>query len=152
LSRWLAGLALALVAASGCGAPKTERHALVEALAADGLSRSEREGRDLFTGRCATCHGAEGHGDGQNAYTLDPPPPDLADPTARPDLAAWRRIVEEGSRSVGRSPLCPPWGRVLSRAEVDALMAHLEALRARASGSLSGLRDPGSPRSRPRSP
>jgi mono/diheme cytochrome c family protein len=130
VSRGCPGLVLALAVASGCGAPpKPERHALAEALAADGLGRAEREGRALFAGRCAACHGDEGRGDGPNAYTLDPPPPDLARAATAPDPAAWRRIIEEGSRALARSPLCPPWGRVLSDAEVDALLAHLERLR-----------------------
>jgi len=40
-----------------------------------------REGRALYSYYCATCHGDEGHGDGLNAYNLDPKPRDLADPS-----------------------------------------------------------------------
>jgi mono/diheme cytochrome c family protein len=39
-----------------------------------------REGGVLFRHYCAVCHGGEGHGDGFNAYNLDPKPRDLADP------------------------------------------------------------------------
>lgn len=135
MSARTAALALVL-AVAGCRseAPDAGRaDPFSEALAADGLTRMQREGGVLFAERCATCHGDAGRGDGQNAYTLDPPPPDLVDAGRQvPEAerrAEWRRIVEQGSAAVGRSPLCPPWGRVLSPARVEALLAHLEWLR-----------------------
>ena len=36
-------------------------------------------------------------------------------------------MIEGGTAALGRSPLCPPWGRSLGPDDVDALLAWLEA-------------------------
>jgi mono/diheme cytochrome c family protein len=94
----------------------------------EGLNRTETEGRRLFGQYCATCHGERGQGDGQNAYNLDPKPPDFLQSLRSHAPSYWRQIIGGGSAAVGRSPLCPPWGRALSTREIDTLMAYLEAL------------------------
>ena len=103
---------------------------LLEALRAEetevNLTYVESQGKRLFAQYCATCHGDDGHGDGQNASNLNPAPPDLA--TSRRDPALVRRVLVEGSAAVGRSPLSPPWGRTLSHQEVDYLVAYCEAI------------------------
>lgn len=93
-----------------------------------GLNRTETEGRRLFGRYCATCHGERGQGDGQNAYNLDPKPPDFQQSLRSHAPSYWRQIIEGGSAAVSRSPLCPPWGRALSKREIDTLVAYLEAL------------------------
>ncbi len=117
--------AVLLSAACGRGAGAPPRDALQEAFREDGLSAAEAEGKALFAARCATCHGGEGHGDGQNAYNLSPAPPDFAQSLAKVPPADRRRIVEAGTAAVGRSPLCPPNGRALRAEEVDAVVAWL---------------------------
>ena len=94
----------------------------------EGLNRTQTEGRRLFGQYCATCHGERGQGDGQNAYNLDPKPPDFLKSLRTHPPSYWRQIIGGGSAAVGRSPLCPPWGRALSTREIDALVAYLEAL------------------------
>ena len=94
----------------------------------EGLSRTETEGKRLFARYCATCHGESGQGDGQNAYNLDPKPPAFQQSLQAHAPTYWRQIIEGGSAAVGRSPLCPPWGRALSAREIDALSAYLAAL------------------------
>lgn len=94
----------------------------------EGLSRVQTEGKRLFTHYCTTCHGEAGHGDGQNAYNLDPKPPDFQESLGKHPTAYWREIIEGGSAAVGRSPLCPPWGRNLTSREVGALTAFLDVL------------------------
>ena len=94
----------------------------------EGLSRTATEGKRLFAHYCATCHGERGQGDGQNAYNLDPKPPDFQQSLRSHAPSYWRRIIEGGSAAVSRSPLCPPWGRALSKREIDTLVAYLEAL------------------------
>jgi mono/diheme cytochrome c family protein len=93
-----------------------------------GLSRTATEGKRLFAHYCATCHGELGQGDGQNAYNLDPKPPEFQQSLRTHAPSYWRQIIEGGTAAVGRTPLCPPRGRVLSAREVDALMAYLEVL------------------------
>jgi len=126
--RMLLGLASGLLAIA-CGPEASPPARPVEAaLEADGLSRMERTGQQVFVARCATCHGERGAGDGQNAYTLDPPPPDLGEALPQHPPTYWRDVVLEGTASVGRSPLCPPRVRNLAPREVDAVLAYLAVL------------------------
>jgi mono/diheme cytochrome c family protein len=92
------------------------------------LSYVESQGRHLFLHYCATCHGDDGRGDGQNASNLNPPPPDLTSTRDALDTALLRKIIAEGSAAAGRSPLSPPWGRSLSPQEIDYLMAYCQSL------------------------
>ncbi len=94
----------------------------------EGLTRTETDGKRLFAHYCATCHGETGAGDGQNAFNLDPAPPDFHTSLPQHPASYRRQIVEGGTAAVGRSPLCPLWGRSLSASEIDALLAYLEVL------------------------
>ncbi len=100
---------------------------------AAGLTYAEAQGRLLFQQYCATCHGDEGKGDGQNASNLNPAPPDLTAPKAAPDAVYLRRVIAQGSAAVGRSPLSPPWGRSLRAQEIDDLVLYCRALARRKS-------------------
>jgi mono/diheme cytochrome c family protein len=138
--RFRASLVLALAAAAasaslaGCGrtsAPPGDP--LLNAIRAEergggDLSYAESQGKHLFFHYCATCHGDEGRGDGQNASNLNPPPPDMAVSKSIGDTAYLRNVIAEGSASAGRSPLSPPWGRNLSRQEIDDLVAYCQAI------------------------
>ncbi len=135
---------LALLAAACQKAPSPPRDALQEAFRDDALSATEARGRRLFLQRCATCHGPQGRGDGQNAYNLDPPPPDFQSSLARLAVADRRRVIEDGTVSIGRSPLCPPRRRTLGADEVDALVAWLEV------ASRPSPAEPATPTRRPR--
>jgi mono/diheme cytochrome c family protein len=131
--RDVACLALGLVlATTACSRPAAPQEDPVPAvIAASGRayqSPSAAEGRRLFTAYCATCHGDEGRGDGQNASRLAPRPPDLTQAMTRLSFADVRRIVEGGTASLGRTPLCPPHGRTLGAEGVDVLLAHLRSL------------------------
>lgn len=94
----------------------------------EGLSRSQTEGKQLFSHYCMTCHGEAGRGDGQNAYNLEPKPPDFPESLRSHPPSYWREIIEGGTASVGRSPLCPPWGRTFTSGEIDTLVSYLELL------------------------
>lgn len=93
---------------------------------AGNLTYVESQGKDLFLHYCATCHGDEAKGDGQNASNLSPAPPDLTANTR--DAALLRKVIAEGTASAGRSPLSPPWGRSLSPQEIDYLVAYCQSL------------------------
>lgn len=94
----------------------------------EGLSRLETDGKRLFAHYCVTCHGETGEGDGQNAFNLNPKPPDFRASLKNHQPAYWRQIIEAGSVAVGRSPLCPPWGRTLASGDIDALVSYLGGL------------------------
>jgi mono/diheme cytochrome c family protein len=126
-------LALFLVAA-GCHhqAPAPPADPVVDALRAEeqtaGLTYAEGQGKHLFDQYCATCHGDGGQGDGQNASNLNPPVPDLTTSKSVADSSYVRRVITEGSAAVGRSPLSPPWGRSLSRQEIEYVTLYCQAL------------------------
>jgi mono/diheme cytochrome c family protein len=130
----IVGAALALSASLGCrsGARPQPGDPMLAAIRADEregrLSYVESQGRQLFLHYCATCHGDEARGDGQNASNLNPAPPDLTTSSSTHDAALLRKVIGEGSAAAGRSPLSPPWGRSLSRQEIDYLVAYCQSL------------------------
>jgi mono/diheme cytochrome c family protein len=94
------------------------------------LGYSAREGRAIFDHYCSTCHGAKGHGDGFNAYNLDPRPRDLGDPAFQKkrsdaELAA---VIRSGGLSAGLSSGMPPWGHTLTTRQIGNLIAYLRTL------------------------
>lgn len=114
-------------AASAPGGPET---AAASILPVPDLGYNAREGRALYRHYCLTCHGEEGHGDGFNAFNLDPKPRDLADPTFQTkksddDLAA---IIRSGGGVAGLSTGMPPWGRTLPERNIRNIVDYLRAL------------------------
>lgn len=134
------GTALALAASIGCrsGAVPKPGDPLLDAIRAEeregNLTYVESQGKHLFLQYCATCHGDDGRGDGQNASNLTPPPPDLIASANARSAALLRKVITEGSASVGRSPLSPPWGRSLSAQEIDYLVAYCQSFSRRKTG------------------
>lgn len=104
----------------------------------EGLTRVQTDGKRLFAHYCPTCHGDTGEGDGQNAYNLNPQPPNFRESLKAHESSYWRQIVEGGSAAVGRSPQCPPRGRTLAAGDIDALVAYLEVLAAPRSPAAPG--------------
>jgi high-affinity iron transporter len=70
---------------------------------------SPEEGRALYLANgCATCHGADGHGEGQIASSLDPRPRDFRDSSAFKNgtsAVAISRTIAEGIGGGGAMPL-----------------------------------------------
>jgi mono/diheme cytochrome c family protein len=129
-----AAIVTALTLSAACGATKQPQPGdpLLDAIRAEErqgkLSYVESQGRHLFLHYCATCHGEQGRGDGQNASNLSPVPPDLTSSANPPSALLLRKVIAEGSAAAGRSPLSPPWGRNLSQQEIDYLVAYCRAL------------------------
>lgn len=100
----------------------------VAAVAAEraGLGEPAVRGRVLYSAYCEVCHGEKGAGDGFNAYNLDPRPADLRGVLAARGAAHIAHVIRDGSASVGRSPLCPPFGRSLGEHERELLLVYLE--------------------------
>src|SRR6266581_3074180 len=101
-SRATAALALALAASVACrnGPRPQPGDPMLDAIRAEerqgDLSYVESQGKHLFLHYCATCHGDEARGDGQNASNLNPPPPDMTASTGSRDAALLRRVIAEG--------------------------------------------------------
>ena len=129
----LAAALLVLGAGLGCRrASPPPGDPMVRALVADekevGLTYQQSLGKPVFARYCATCHGDTGKGDGQNAFNLNPPPPDFTTSRNMADAAYVRRVIVEGSAAVGRSPLSPPYGHTLSQQDIDYVTIYCEAL------------------------
>src|SRR3970282_1233970 len=64
----------------------------------------------------ASCHGPSGKGAGPAAAALDPKPRNLSDAKYVSTISDEQlfKTVKEGGASVGKSPLMPAWGSVLS--------------------------------------
>jgi mono/diheme cytochrome c family protein len=86
--------------------------------------------KEVFTSRCATCHGASGHGDGPAAAALNPKPRNYTD-------GAWQKSVTDdqirktilyGGAAVGKSPVMPASPDLESKPEVlDGLIKLVRA-------------------------
>lgn len=93
-----------------------------------GTARAE-EAKDTYQKLCASCHGPAGKGDGPAGKMLKPPPPDMsATSTSDADLA---KIIKEGGKAVGRSPLMPAYGAKLSDDQIKALVDLLKGFAAK---------------------
>lgn len=94
------------------------------------LGYNAREGRALFLHYCSTCHGTEGHGDGFNAYNLDPKPRDLGDPAfqARQTDDELASVIRAGGAAAGLSSGMPPWGRTLHDRQIRNLVTYVRTL------------------------
>ncbi len=84
----------------------------------------QRVAAEVFTTRCATCHGPEGAGDGPVAAGLTPRPRDLRDPDWQASVsdAHIEAIIAGGGAAVGKSPLMPPNPDLADRPDVLAAL------------------------------
>ena len=81
------------------------------------------DGAQLFTSMCARCHGADGKG-GLSSFG-GTPPRNLTDHKFHAD-----RTDEQIRMSImnGKGAAMPPFGSILERPQVDALVAHVRSL------------------------
>ncbi len=123
LCRVFAGICACLL----CSCSANQEHA-----SADGqkTSYASIDGRRLYMHYCAICHGEKGDGAGRYyGFGLEPKPADFTDDRffEKRDSELLYKAISEGSASVGRSNLCPPWGRTLHKEEVGFLIDHIRS-------------------------
>lgn len=106
------------------------RNDTVWTLPSHDLGYNAREGRALFGHYCVVCHGAEGHGDGFNAFNLDPKPRDLADPEFQMSRSddELREIIRSGGVVAGLSTGMPPWGRTINERSIENIVIFVRTL------------------------
>jgi mono/diheme cytochrome c family protein len=97
------------------------------------LTYEERQGRVLYVRYCTVCHGAEGKGDGFNAFNLDPRPRDLSDKQYMSAFTEERlyQTIELGGRGMNKSPSMPSWGGRLNRQEIRYIIAYVNSMSAK---------------------
>lgn len=109
-----------------------------------GLSEAQFRGRQIFQHYCQICHGVEGKGDGMNSFLLEPTPRDFTSPdfwAATTRERVWY-AVSQGGRSVGKSQFMPPWGRVLSKDEIQGVIDYIETFKHNKSAAETSQSDP----------
>ena len=87
--------------------------------------------KKTFEYYCSPCHGAKGKGDG-TFFTIDlkPKPRNFLDMEymkKRTDDQLIKSITD-GSKSVDKSNLCPPWGKTLTEKRVKELVTYIRNL------------------------
>jgi mono/diheme cytochrome c family protein len=132
--------ALAGLLTTACGSRERAaqgRDPAVATIAAEraGLGEPGVRGRILYQNYCAVCHGDTGAGDGFNSTNLAVPPPDLRAVVAAHGEALVAQVVRDGSGAVGKSALCPPYGRTLDDSERQLIVGYVRGLKADESGT-----------------
>lgn len=78
------------------------------------------QAQQMFQTVCATCHGADGSGNGPAAETLTPKPRNYTDPAWQASVTdeEIRKIILLGGQQVGKSPMMPGNPHLESQPEV----------------------------------
>ena len=93
-----------------------------------------RKATEIFSSRCANCHGPEGAGDGPTSAGLNPKPRNFQEPSWQVSVtdAHIQKIIVEGGAAVGLSPLMLANPDLVERpAVVAALVAQIRGLSGR---------------------
>lgn len=87
-------------------------------------------GKVVYQQYCATCHGAQGKGDGVSAANLPIRPQNLTEGmivNPLPD-SFLHKIISQGGQAVGLSPLMPGFTPYLSDVQIDEVIAFVRTL------------------------
>lgn len=95
------------------------------------VAAAAEDGAAVFAQFCVTCHGTGGQGDGPAGASLNPTPADFtkAEFWETRDSAHVKKVVTGGGASIGKSPMMPAWGPVLSEAQIEAVAGHVESFK-----------------------
>jgi cytochrome c553 len=101
------------------------------ALASDAkfeLRGDAKKGETTYKTLCVACHGEKGDGEGPAGAALNPRPTNFTDPANAERLKDEYvyKIVKEGGKANGRSPLMIAWGGTITDAEVRHVAAYVE--------------------------
>ena len=116
-------LAFIVIGAAACG--EAEKKSTVPEAA-------RTEATQIFSTRCAACHGPQGRGDGAASASLSPKPANFTD-------GAWQskvtdehieKIIQFGGSAVGKSPSMPGNPDLTGKADVvTGLREHIRSLK-----------------------
>ncbi len=133
------GAFFGLVAVAGCGGGKADADSGPQAAgeatgagspAAEVTADARQEAQQIFSTRCAACHGAQGYGDGPGAAGLDPKPRNYHDTAWQDSVtdAEIESVIVYGGAAAGRSPMMV--GNPDLGAKPDVVAALREIIRA----------------------
>lgn len=88
-------------------------------------------GKAIFDGKCATCHGETGKGDGAGGAALNPKPADLTKTGEDPDGLLFWRVSEGGTAEPFKSEgsAMPAWKDILSQDEIWQVITYVRTLK-----------------------
>ena len=92
---------------------------------------ARQEANDIFSSRCAVCHGPKGAGDGPASAGLTPKPRNFTDTTWQGGVndEHIEKIIQYGGTAVGKSAAMPPNPDLMSKPDtVAALRLHVRSL------------------------
>ncbi len=93
-----------------------------------GLNTVQVKGKKLYKQYCSICHGEGGKGDGFNAFNLNPRPADLTEVCKVREDKYIIMVVTDGTKAVGKSALCPPYGKTIQSEGINAIISYLKTL------------------------
>ncbi|MGE5304267.1 MAG: c-type cytochrome [Alphaproteobacteria bacterium] len=133
---WISILVIAIASALWAEAqdqgPTHSAGAMMREIMAGGTAYAAQPGGEAastYANLCASCHGANGKGDGPAAAALNPKPKDFANckiMSGVTDDTAFKAI-KGGGQSVGLSPLMPTWGGSLKDQQIRDLVKYIRA-------------------------
>ncbi len=107
--------------------PSTEPSVVAEMAARDlavVAASLQVDGKEVYDGQCAACHGKSGEGDGPAAMVFDPKPTDLTDADYMGTLTreALLKVLADGKGDM------PGYSALLSQEELEALAEYVRSL------------------------
>ena len=80
-------------------------------------------GEQIYTAQCASCHGAEGDGQGPAGARLEPPPTDFT----QADLTPYRAyiVTRDGGPAAGMAATMAPFGAQLDEQDLHDVTAYV---------------------------
>lgn len=93
-----------------------------------GGSAQAAEAKQLFDFYCAQCHGLTGKGDGANVtehFKTDPRNFTNVEEMKKLSEADVVTVITDGGGAISKSELMPPWGKTISKADIDKIAAYV---------------------------
>jgi len=88
------------------------------------------KGKAAYQQYCASCHGPAGKGDGPMGVRMNPKLKDFADKTYNASMKDdyLVKIILEGGKAVGKSPMMPKMGGTLKESDAADIIVYLRSL------------------------
>ncbi len=88
------------------------------------------KGKAKYQEVCGVCHGQSGKGDGPTAAALPVKPRDHTDADYMGKLTDKQIFdtIKLGGEAVGKSPIMPKWGGLLTDQQIEDLLAYIRSL------------------------